>query len=347
MGVAHALTTSEVGDMPIHARALGNGARIGLGLAAVGRPAYINLGRDSDLGGHEDRTVAAMEARAHRLLDQAWDADVRYFDAARSYGYAERFLGTWLREHPDRRPQLVLGSKWGYEYVGDWRMDAALHERKDHSLEMLSQQWPESLQALGGVPDIYYIHSVTPESPALGDAGLLDRLRELAGTGIRIGLSTSGPDQASVIERALSLSDGPFQAVESTWNVLEQAAGDALDRAHAAGWSVVVKEALANGRLADAAQKADVDTDSASNSAAPGLAVARAAAHAGLSIQAFAFGVALAQPWASSVLSGAVTKEQLAEGLAVQPLEVAAEQLAALAVVPETYWKTRSNLSWA
>lgn len=333
--------------MPIHAKTLGNGAQIGLGLAAVGRPAYINLGRASDLGGREARTVAAMEARAHRLLDQAWDAGVRYLDAARSYGFAERFLGTWLREHPDRRPQLVVGSKWGYEYVGDWRMDAALHERKEHSLEMLARQWPESLQALGSAPDIYYIHSVTPESPALGDSELLDRLRELAVSGIRIGLSTSGPDQASVIERALNLTDGPFLAVETTWNVLEQSAGVALARAHAAGWSVVVKEALANGRLTDDAQQSAGGAEAFPESAAPGRDVMRAAAHAGLSIQAFACGVALAQPWADSVLSGAVTEEQLAAGLAARPLEVPAEQLAALAVAPETYWKTRSTLSWA
>ena len=37
-----------------------------------------------------------MRAHAHAVLDAACDAGVRYFDAARSYGLAEEFLGSWL-----------------------------------------------------------------------------------------------------------------------------------------------------------------------------------------------------------------------------------------------------------
>ena len=67
---------------------------IGLGLAAVGRPGYITLGREDDLG--PDRSIAALEARSHQLLDAAYNAGVRYVDAARSYGRAEEFLSSWL-----------------------------------------------------------------------------------------------------------------------------------------------------------------------------------------------------------------------------------------------------------
>jgi aryl-alcohol dehydrogenase-like predicted oxidoreductase len=62
-------------------------SRIGLGLAAVGRPAYITLGRAADLG--PDRSVDSMRTRSHALLDAAYAAGVRYVDAARSYGRAE------------------------------------------------------------------------------------------------------------------------------------------------------------------------------------------------------------------------------------------------------------------
>ncbi|MCB0130915.1 MAG: hypothetical protein KDD78_08710, partial [Caldilineaceae bacterium] len=54
---------------------------IGLGLAALGRPGYINLGHGDDLAHQYD--VAAMEAHAFSVLDAAWAAGVRYFDAAR------------------------------------------------------------------------------------------------------------------------------------------------------------------------------------------------------------------------------------------------------------------------
>ena len=53
----------------------------GLGLAAIGRPAYITLGRAADLG--SNRGVEAMRTRALALLDAANAAGVRYVDAAR------------------------------------------------------------------------------------------------------------------------------------------------------------------------------------------------------------------------------------------------------------------------
>ena len=66
-------------------------SRIAFGMAALGRPGYITLGHADELGGQYD--VAAMESRSHAVLDVAWQAGVRYFDAARSYGRAEEFLG--------------------------------------------------------------------------------------------------------------------------------------------------------------------------------------------------------------------------------------------------------------
>ena len=80
-------------------------SRIGLGLAALGRPAYINLGHASDLGA--DRSVAALRAQTHAVLDAAYAAGVRYLDAARSYGLAEDFLGDWLRDRLDPRLRQI------------------------------------------------------------------------------------------------------------------------------------------------------------------------------------------------------------------------------------------------
>jgi aryl-alcohol dehydrogenase-like predicted oxidoreductase len=94
-------------------------SRIGLGLAALGRPGYINLGHADDLGGQYD--VAAMELRAHAVLDMAWQAGVRYFDAARSYGRGEEFLGSWLRSRQIPAAEVTVGSKWGYIYTATGR----------------------------------------------------------------------------------------------------------------------------------------------------------------------------------------------------------------------------------
>jgi aryl-alcohol dehydrogenase-like predicted oxidoreductase len=307
-------------------------SRLGLGLAAVGRPAYITAGRADDLGPAGDRSVEALRDRAHSLLDAAWFLGIRYLDAARSYGRAEEFLGSWLAAHPGRRDELTIGSKWGYEYVGGWQVDAPVHERKEHSLRMLDRQWPETLEALGTAPDVYLVHSVTPDSPALTDPALLDRLREVAAQGVRVGFSTSGPAQGAVIERALTLRDSPFSAVQATWNLLEPSAAPALEAANDARWLVVVKEVLANGLLTTAEGTPEA------------LALAEAD---GQPLEGLAVGAAVAHPWADIVLSGAVTRAQLRAGTQGRVPEVDEERLAALAEPASQYWAARSARAWA
>ena len=171
---------------------------IGLGLAALGRPAYIDLGRGEDLG--PDRSRETMERRAHEVLDAAAQAGIRYIDAARSYGDAEAFLASWLKL---RTPtDITVGSKWGYTYTGGWRMDAEVQEVKDHSLEALRRQLSESTALLGDRLDLYQIHSATLESGVLEDLAVLAELNLLRSRGIAVGLSVSGPRQADTILRA-------------------------------------------------------------------------------------------------------------------------------------------------
>ncbi|MCJ0980870.1 aldo/keto reductase [Rhodococcus sp. ARC_M12] len=301
--------------------------QLGLGLAALGRPEYLTIGHSDAVDGRFD--PAALEQLCHAVLDTAWDSGVRHFDVARSYGLAERFLGSWLSRHPNRRENLTVGSKWGYAYVADFRRKAEVHEVKEHSVARLAEQWPQTLHDLGDAPDHYLIHSVTPDSPALTDTALLDELRVIAEGGTRIGISTSGPHQADVVDAALEL--GLFSSVQSTWNPLEPSVGPSLARAHEAGWFVVVKEAMANGRL--------VAEDSE---------LARVADAAGVGRDALALAIALAQPWADVVLSGAATAGQLKQNVAA--LSIDRELIAAsdpdMAENPESYWDNRSRLAW-
>ena len=312
---------------------------VGLGLAALGRPAYIDLGRDADLGPARD--VEALERRCHQVLDAAFAAGVRYLDAARSYGRAEEFLASWLRSRDLDPSEVTVGSKWGYTYVGDWRMDADTHEVKDHSLPALTRQAAETRSLLGDHLDLYQIHSATLDSGVLEDRPVLDELTRLRDQGVAIGLSASGPAQAATIRRALELTTAgkaPFACVQATWNLLEPSAGPALAEAGQGGWGVVVKEAVANGRLTPHGR------DPATQ------ALARIAATHDVGIDAVALAAVLANPWADVVLSGAVTPAQLESNLAAPQVELHAaelEELAALAEPPDQYWRHRATLSWS
>ena len=77
-----------------------------------------------------------------------------------------------------------------------------------------------------------------------------------------------------------------------------------------------MKEALANGRLAD--------------------------------VDATALAAALAQPWASIVLSGAATVAQLQSNVAALELvdDVEIDAFAAKVESPDEYWKARASLPW-
>ena len=212
-------------------------SRLGLGLAALGRPGYLNLGHGADLGA--DRSVEALRARTHEVLDAAYEAGVRDFDAARSYGRGEEFLGE-LAALARRPTDVTISSKWGYVYTADWEVDADPPEVKHHDVETFRRQFAETRAQPRRL--------ARPLPDPLGDAGqrACSRTTRVLSAmtsrpGCRSGSASSGVAQAETIDRAVAL--GIFSAVQATWNLHERAAGPALARAHAAGLKVIVKEA--------------------------------------------------------------------------------------------------------
>jgi len=306
--------------------------RLGLGLAALGRPGYINLGHREDLAGSAD--VEGLRRRAWAVLDAAWAAGIRCFDAARSYGLAEDFLGGWLYVRHLAPDAVFVSSKWGYRYTAAWQPDAAVHEVKEHSLGQFRRQREETRALLGPHLALYQVHSATLDSGLFEQPQLLTALSGLRLEGVGVGLSVSGSAQGETIRRALAVRvDGEplFQSVQATWNLLERSAGPALAEAKAAGWLVIVKEALANGRL------------TARGGIAPLLAEAE---KVGATPDAMAIAAVLAQPWADVVLSGASTVEQLESNVKAVAVTVPPDLLPDLQGVPAQYWKARAALPW-
>jgi aryl-alcohol dehydrogenase-like predicted oxidoreductase len=303
---------------------------IGLGLAALGRPGYLNLGHGDDLGA--DRSVERLERHCHEVLDAAHEAGVRHFDAARSYGRAEAFLGSWLESRGIEPGALTVSSKWGYTYTAGWRVDADPPEVKDLSVDTLRRQLGETRSWLGRWLSLYQIHSATLSSGVLDDAAVLEELARLRQSGVAIGLTVTGTEQAETID--LALERGGFNSVQATYNLLERSAGPALERAHAAGLRVMVKEAVANGRLTPRGDCAPLEA---------------VAMRLGVTSDAVALAAVLSRPWVDVVLSGASTTEQLLSNLAALSIPWSAEledELAGLAEPSAGYWSTRSALSW-
>lgn len=316
--------------------------RLGLGLAAVGRPGYINLGHAEDL--QHDYAIDAMAAQTAALLDAAWAAGIRYFDVARSYGRAEEFLSRWLINRHIAPDDVFVGSKWGYTYSADWQVDADIHEVKDHSLATLQRQWPQSQELLGPYLRLYQVHSATLESGILENRTVLEELIRIKHAGVAIGLSLSGAQQGATLAHALTMTvEGQriFDVVQATWNLLEPSAGATLQTAHNAGLGVIVKEALANGRLTERNRD---------HAFAPKLdRLRQQAQRLGVTVDAVALAAVLAQPWADVTLSGAATVAQLQSNLAALDVvwdDEAAASLAALAESPTQYWGARSRLAW-
>ncbi|HKK74069.1 MAG TPA: aldo/keto reductase [Saprospiraceae bacterium] len=314
-------------------------SQMGLGLAALGRPGYINLGHGEDLA--HDYVVDAMEGRTHRMLDLAYEKGVRYFDAARSYGRAEKFLRSWLEKQA--ATDIVVGSKWGYIYTAEWQIEADKHEIKRHTLEVLNKQWEKSSKLLPWLK-LYQIHSATFESGVLENTEVLSRLAELKAEGVAIGVSVSGPRQAEVIEAAmLERVDGVhlFDSVQATYNILEPSVGPVLQQVAEVGLGVIVKEALANGRLTPRNRREGfVETKAVLEEMMQEL---------NIQMDMLALAYVLHQPWAQVVLSGAAVETHLKSNLAAARVELSKEQLERLATLTQNvkaYWTIRQELAW-
>ena len=281
-----------------------------------------------------------VRSQMHAVLDVAFGAGIRWFDAARSYGRSEAFLREWLDARAVPPGAVTVSSKWGYRYVGAWRLLAERHEVKDHSAAALREQLAETRAILGAHLALYQIHSATLDTGVLDDPAVLDLLAEARDGGLKVGLSVSGPGQAATVRRALEVrrAGAPlFSAVQATWNPLEPSAAGALADAHAAGLTVIVKEALANGRLGPRGD---------AGRAGPLSEIAMAA---GTGPDVVALAAALAQPWADLVLLGAVTIDQLRSNVRAVDLALPAdakERLAPLQEDSRAYWARRAALPW-
>ena len=310
--------------------------KLGLGLAALGRPGYINLGHHQNIG--LDKSKEAMYFQAEKVLNFAYQSGIQYFDVARVYGASEEFLSSWIRKQ--NQFNGFVGSKWGYEYLADWKIDTDVHERKDHSATFLKQQWVETRLNLGKNIDLYQIHSVTPDSNVLNDREVLDELKKIKNSGVEIGISTSGPGQEEVIRKLIDINkmEKIFSFVQCTINILEQSCQVALMEASENGINVIAKEIFANGRLS---------SENSIFHQNEVLKFKNLAADLNLSLEELSLIWAFQQKYLKIILTGASTVEQLQSNIiALSKAELAIPDLSEMGISTESYWSSRKSLEW-
>lgn len=305
-------------------------------MAALGRPGYINLGHNQNIG--PDKSKQALYLQAEKVLSFAYQSGIQYFDVARVYGASEEFLSTWIRKQ--NQFNGFVGSKWGYEYLADWKIDTDVHERKDHSLSFLKKQWVETRLNLGKNIDLYQIHSVTSESNVLNDRDVLNELHNIKNSGIQIGISTSGPDQEETIKKLLEINrvEKIFSFIQCTINILEQSCQQTLIKASESGINIIAKEVFANGRLS-AANK-NFHQKEISN-------LVNIAIDLNLSLEELSLIWAYQQNYIKIVLTGAATVEQIQSNIeAIGKSDLTLPNLSDLSISKENYWQSRKSLKW-
>ncbi len=312
--------------------------KLGLGTAALGRPQYINL-RSKQI---ENSDIESFKAHSFSVLESAYKLGVRYFDTAPGYGLAETLLLEWLQTKKDNT--IEVATKWGYTYVANFDANAKVHEIKEHSLEKLKEQWAFSKQLLPNFK-VYQIHSATLETGILENKPVLNYLAALKnGHGIRIGITTTGINQVEVIKKALDVHvDGGqlFDVFQVTYNMLDQSLKTISDVIINQNKSIVIKEALANGRVFRNENYAHYNDLY--------KVLERLANKYKVGVDAISLQFCAQTIQSSTVLSGASNTIQLQENLKAQNIQLLnneLEEITSFKIEADDYWKERKLLAW-
>ena len=312
---------------------------IGLGTAAIGRPIYINIRHEIP---RVDLSLAAFRKNGIRILDDAYDNGIRFFETSPGYGLAESLLIEWLREKND--PDIIVATKWGLSYVADFDINATVHEIKEHSLEKLNAQWEFSKKLLPNLK-IYQIHSATLDTGVLDNKAILQRLHQIKKEyNIIIGLTTTGANQVEVLKKAVDIeieNEPLFSSFQSTYNIMEQSILKLKEIFLNTNRQLIIKESLANGRL--------IPNTSFKEHNGLYKYIAKLAHKYNVGTDAIAIRFCIDSFPEAVSLSGASSANQLQSNLAAKTFKLQKEEMGLLSrykIAPTMYWDERKQLPW-
>lgn len=313
--------------------------KIGLGTAAIGRPVYINIRHDKP---RLDLSLPEFRQNGIKILNDAYDKGVRFFDASPGYGLVESLLIEWLQQKND--PDIVVATKWGLSYVADFDINAPVHEIKEHSLEKLNAQWAYSKKLLPNLK-IYQIHSATLDTGVLDNKAILQRLHQIKKEyNIIIGLTTTGVNQVEILKKAIDIeieNEPLFSSFQSTYNIMDQSIFQLKEIFHNAQRQLIIKESLANGRLMPNAIFKKHN--------ALYQYITKLATNYNVGADAIGIRFCIDSFPESICLSGASSAEQIQSNLKAKTFKLQKDEMELLIsykINPTIYWNERKQLPW-
>ena len=191
----------------------------------------------------------------------------------------------------------------------------------------------------------YQIHSATLDTGVLENTLILERLVELKQKfNILIGLTSSGANQTEILQKAMPIKingEFLFDAFQVTYNIFDQSLFEQCKELVAQGRRVIIKEALANGRVFPNEKFPNY------NLAYQTLQDLAKKYHVGIDAIALRFCIDNLSPY--KVLSGAAMPEHLNQNLKAKEFRLTTSDLILLKnlkVAPTKYWSERKKLTW-
>lgn len=239
------------------------------------------------------------EAEAVRILEEAVDNGINFFDTAPAYGESERLVGAVLGHRPD----CVLATKVTIPTGQGGRLEPSVVRA-----QVLASLATSRARLRRDVLDVVQVHNATAD--LVCDGVLVDALLEAQRRGeIRwLGASVYGEDNAIAVVEA-----GHFDVVQVAHNILDQRMRHRIfDVAARVGVAVISRSALLKGALSGKA-----------NALPEHLAPLRSAVNRVVRtvpcdwerLPEFALRFCLSEPGIASVLVGVRTREELQRAL--------------------------------
>ena len=205
-------------------------SEIAFGGVEIGMPYGIGVNNKKDM---------LSQADAVKLLHEALDAGINFFDTARLYGESEYIMGQAFN---GIRDEVIISSKCKHFINPDGSIP-----RYDDLKRIIMQSLAESFAALNtDYLDVFMLHQA--DRQILENADVADIFTQLQNSGI---IRATGVSVYTPAETELAIETGVWDVVQLPFNLLDQRQMVHFAAAAANGVGIIVRSVLLKGLLSD------------------------------------------------------------------------------------------------